>query len=158
MSHKLLLPNRYKKPGWVILIPSFILGVCHLIFSFEPGWLNAKVLSIFPGPFSGEKKLFSILSVNLANTLIGVLFLIGALLVGFSKEKNEDEFIAKIRLSSLMWAVLVNYILLLLAFIFVYETAFLNIMMYNMFTVLLIFILRFNYLLYKTSKPETYEK
>jgi hypothetical protein len=87
-----------------------------------------------------------------------VLFLGGAMLVAFSKEKTEDEFIVNIRLTSLLWALLVNNILLLIAFVFIYGTTFFSVMVYNMFTVLIIFILRFNYLLYKNSKTVIDEK
>ena len=79
-------------------------------------------------------------------------------MVGFSKEKQEDEFIAEVRLNSLLWAVAVNYILLLLAFIFVYGTPFLQVMIYNMFTILVIFIARFHYILYKNCKTFSDEK
>ncbi len=158
MPHKLLLPNKYKRIGWIIFIPSFILGLCIIIFGFESSWLNAKVFSIFPSQIFGDKKFFSTIPVNLTNTIVGTMFIIGCLLVGFTKEKNEDEYIAGIRLSSLLWAVFVNYLLLLLAFILIYDTAFLNVMIYNMFTVLLIFILRFNYILYKNAKSVSNEK
>ena len=73
-------------------------------------------------------------------------------------EKNEDEYIAGLRLSSLLWAVCVSYLLLLIAFVLVYGTPFLNVMVYNMFTVLIIFIIRFNYLLHKNSKIVPDEK
>jgi len=158
MSYKLLFPNKYKTIGWFILIPALVLGVYLNITGFEPRWLYVKVFSLFPDEISGTKKLFSLIEVSLTNTIVGTLFIVGALMVGFSKEKNEDEFIANIRLSSLLWAVSVNYVLLLLAFIFVYNTAFITVMIYNMFTVLLIFIIRFNYILHKTSKSVPDEK
>jgi hypothetical protein len=78
--------------------------------------------------------------------------------VGFSKEKREDEFIEKIRLSSLLWAVWVNYGLLTLGFLFFFNMAFIYVMVYNMFTVLIIFIVRFNYILYKNNKTVLDEK
>ena len=73
-------------------------------------------------------------------------------------EDNEDEFIEKLRMTSLLWAVFVNYILLLVSFLFIYGTAFLNVMIYNMFTVLIIFIARFNYILYQNRKSVEYEE
>ncbi|MEP7106867.1 MAG: hypothetical protein ABI760_02780 [Ferruginibacter sp.] len=158
MSYKLLFPNKFKIFGWFILIPSFIIGVYLTIRGFDAQWLNVKVFSLFSSEIFGPNKLFSLIEVDLTNTIIGSLFIAGALLVGFSKEKNEDEFIANLRLSSLLWAVFVNYVLLFLAFILVYGTAFLTVMVYNMFTVLLIFIIRFNYILYKTSKTFPDEK
>jgi hypothetical protein len=158
MSNKILLPNRYKKIGWIILVPSFLLGLYLMVTGYQPSFLNAKALTIFPDDFSGTKKFFTLMEVNLTNTIVGSLFIVGALLVGFTKEKNEDEFIANIRSSSLLWAVLVNYILLLVSFIWIYGSSFLSVMMYNMFTVMLIFIIRFNYILHKNSKSMSDEK
>ncbi len=155
----LLLSNKYKMVGWIIFFASLILGLYLLIFGFEPDWLNSKMPSIFTSNlFFENRKFFSIISVNLTNTIIGVMFIVGCLLVGFTKEKNEDEFIAKIRQSALLWAVLVNYLLLIIAFIFIYDIAFISVMIYNMFTVLLLFIFRFKYVLFKNSKLATYEK
>jgi hypothetical protein len=158
MSNKLLLPHKYKKAGWILLVPSIVLGIFVTVTGFEPEWLDARVFSFFPGQLPGKYRVMGLTYANLASTIVGVLFIIGALLTGFSKEKNEDEFISNLRLSSLLWAVLVNYSLLLLAFIFIYGMAFLNVMIYNMFTVLLLFIIRFNYILYKNSKPVPDEK
>jgi hypothetical protein len=157
MTGPLLLPTKYKKVGWCIFIPSLILGLLAVFTNYEPSWLEFRTFSIFPGDIDKAKP-FSLITVNLTNTVVGVLLLAGALLVGFTKEKNEDEFIAKLRLSSLMWAVLVNYLVLLFAFAFIYNTAFLNVMLYNMFTVLLIFIARFHYILYKNTKSAAIEK
>ena len=150
MSKSLLLSNRFKRIGWFIFIPSFIIGLCLTITGFQPNWLRGKMLSVFPSLFS--HKYFAVINVNFVNTIVGVLFIAGGLLVGFSREKNEDEFISGIRLSSLLWAVLVNYVLLSIAFVLVYDVAFLSVMIYNMFTVLIIFIVRFNYILFRNSK------
>lgn len=158
MTNKLLLPNKYKLIGWCLLIPATIFGIILSFTQFTEFHFNAKVFAIFNDVFMGERQLFSIIDTNITNTVTGVLFIIGAMFVGFSKEKKEDEFIANLRLSSLLWAVWVNYILLLLAFIFVYNVAFLDVMMYNMFTILIIFIIRFNYILYKSSKTVSDEK
>jgi hypothetical protein len=158
MSHNLLLPNRFKRIGWFIFIPSTILGIILSINDFGAAWINANVFSIANDSLLGKTKYFGFRYTNITNTVIGAFFIIGAMLVSFSKEKNEDEFIAEIRLSSLLWAVCVNYILLLVAFLFVYGTPFLEVMVYNMFTTLLIFIVRFNYLLYKSKKTIPDEK
>jgi len=158
MSTKLLLPNRYKTIGWIILIPATILGLILVYNEFGAEWLNAKVFAIATDGTLSNYRYFSFTYTNITNTVIGSLFIIGAMLVSFSKEKNEDEFIAELRLSSLLWAVCVSYILLLIAFVLVYGTPFLDVMVYNMFTVLIIFIVRFNYLMYKNAKTVTDEK
>ncbi len=158
MTNKLLLPNKYKRIGWMILFPAIILGVILSLTDFEPRWFKMKVFSIFPDGFSGQDQFFSIVETNVAATIVGLILIVGAIFVGFAKEKIEDEFVAELRLSSLLWAVWVNYALLFLAFIFVFGVPFFSIMIYNMFTVLLIFIIRFNYILYKNSKMLSNEK
>ena len=98
------------------------------------------------------------ITTDVTNTLVGLLFIVGGMMVSFSKEKREDEFIANLRLTSLMWSVWVNYALLLLSLIFVWGLAFFNVMVYNMFTILIIFIIRFNYLLYRSTKSMADDK
>jgi hypothetical protein len=158
MSSRLLLPNLYKKIGWFVLIPSTILGILLVYQEFGADWLWARVFAIANDGKDGKYLYLSSRYTNITNTVIGALFIMGAMLVSFSKEKNEDEFIAEIRLSSLLWAVWVSYILLLIAFLFVYGSPFLDVMVYNMFTVLIIFIIRFNYILYKNAKTVSVEK
>lgn len=158
MTKQLLLPNRFKRIGWFILIPSLVAGIFSSATGFEVEWLNARVFSLFNDDLFESSKHFSLITTNVTNTLIGILFLAGALMVSFSKEKQEDEFIANLRLSSLLWSVWVNYGLLLIAFIFVYGLAFFSVMVYNMFTILIIFIIRFNYILWKNNTSASYEK
>jgi hypothetical protein len=158
MSTRLLLPNRFKLIGWCLLIPATILGLILSFNGFDLVIIKTKVFAIINDDFFGKGQAFQFIETDITNTVVGVLFIIGAIFVGFSKEKKEDEFIANLRLSSLLWAVWVHYGLLLLAFLFIYGTAFFTFMVYNMFTVLIIFIVRFNYVLYKNSKAITDEK
>ncbi|HMK03046.1 MAG TPA: hypothetical protein VK489_02600 [Ferruginibacter sp.] len=155
MSDKLLLPNAYKPIGWGLLIPATIVGLMLILSDFDELGLKMKVFAIFNNELTGPGRWFSVIKTDIVNTIVGILFIVGAMFVGFSKEKKEDEFISKIRLKSLLWAVWVNYVLLILGFLLVYNMAFLNVMMYNMFTVLIIFITRFNYILYKNNKTES---
>jgi hypothetical protein len=162
MNSKLLLPHRFKTIGWIILIPITILGIIAMANNFEPDWLDMRIFALFNDDLLfggvGESGNFKFIETNVTLTLIGALFIVGAMMVGFSKEKMEDEFIAKIRLSSLLWSVWVNYALLFLAFIFVYGMSFFDVMIFNMFTVLIIFIVRFNYILWRSSKSMADDK
>ena len=67
-----------------------------IVFGFEPNWAKAKVLSIFPNNLMGEKGFFKMQEINITQTLIGVLFIIGGLLIMFSKEKIEDHIVEMI--------------------------------------------------------------
>jgi heme/copper-type cytochrome/quinol oxidase subunit 2 len=145
MLKQILLPNYFKLIGWILLIPSAILGFFLMLSDLESTLkINSKVFALYNDEIMGSQRHTGIISTDITNTLVGVFFILGAMMVGFSKEKKEDEYVANLRLSSLMWAVWVNYVLLLLSFIFIYGMGFFHVMIYNMFTVLIIFIGRFN--------------
>jgi hypothetical protein len=161
MNNKLLLPHKFKIIGWIILALAMVIGLAPLCLSNDIAGIKANVFSIFPTiAIAGKNsdRWFSIINVDITLTLICALFIIGAFFVGFAKTKKEDEFISSLRLNALSWAVVVNYALLFIAVLFVYGLVFLNVLMFNMFTIFIIFILRFHYLLYKYSKKEPLEK
>ena len=159
MKKQFLLPNKFKIIGWCVLIPSLIAIILLHISDYQVSWLKIKTFAIISNSkFQGKTDFFKIVEVDFTFTLISILIIIGGLLVAFSKEKNEDEYIEKLRLSSLQWSVIVNYMLLLFCIIFIYDLEFLAIMVYNMFTVLILFIVRFNFLLYRNNKATKDEK
>lgn len=158
MKTNYLFPNRYKKIGLSVLIPSLILGLIALVFEFEPEALDLNVFAFFVDEIFGDKKYFGWTENNILNEIFGVLIIVSAVLVAFSKENQEDEFISKIRLESLVWATYLNYGILLLAILFVFDFSFLWVMIFNMFTILLFFIIRFNWQVYKLKKAADYEE
>ena len=129
METRFLLPSKFKKIGWIILIPSSILGLLKIFSGFELESLDLKMFTIcsgMPSPFFR----FGFDKVNLTGTIIGVLFILGAVMVAFSREKVEDEFISKRRLESFLWATYINYAILLFCFLFFYGTCFLYVMIF----------------------------
>jgi hypothetical protein len=120
--------------------------------NLEPAFLDVEVPAVFIDEFFGETKLIGFVHNNLLNEIIGLLIIISAFLVAFSKEKQEDEFISKIRLESLVWAVYLNYAILIIALLFIYDMSFMWVIIFNMFTILFFFIARFNWEVYKLKK------
>jgi len=116
------------------------------------------MFAIYSDWFLGDKAIFGLVKDNISNEILGILCIIGAILVAFSKEKYEDEFIAKIRMESLVWATYINYAILILCILFFYGFGFMYVMIFNMFTILFLFIVRFYYLLYKSNKSISHEK
>ncbi len=145
MKLNYLFPSKYKRIGWFIFIPTLIFGLFTIIFEYEPEILDTKVFAIFIDEFFKEDRFLGMLDNNILNEILGIIMIISSVLVAFSKEVNEDEYISKIRLESLVWAVYLNYAILLLAFVFVYGMSFLWVMIFNMFTILIFFIIRFNW-------------
>ena len=158
MKLNYLFPNKYKKIGWLILISSAIIGLISLILEFEPNYLDFNVPAIFIDEFFGDKHFIGIVNNNVLNEILGTLIILSSLLVAFSKEKSEDEYISKIRLESLVWAVYLNYAILLISFLFIFDLSFLWVMIFNMFTILLFFIIRFNWQISKLKKSAHYEE
>ena len=159
MKLNFLFPSKFKRIGWFTLIPSAIIGLLILIYEYEPSFLDFNVPAIFVDElFSVNRKTFRMVANNILNEILGVLIIISTFLVAFSKEKSEDEYISKIRFESLAWAVYFNYAILILTFLFIYDFAFLWVMVFNMFTVLLFFIVRFNWQISKLKKSASYEE
>jgi hypothetical protein len=151
MKTRLLLPHRYKAIGLLIALPAFILMILNLHAEFTFKFLDFQASG--SGKISFDQNfLFNLQSNNFTDEMGGVLLITGLLLIAFSKEKFEDERIQTIRLESLLWAVFINSIFLILSIIFFYGNLFLQIMTYNMCTPLLLFIIRFNLLMYFERK------
>ncbi len=158
MKTNYLLPYRFKKIGWMLLIPSFLLGLYTVISDWQPSFFDVTVPGIFIDEIFGIKKFMGLVENNVLNELLGILFILGGIFVAFSKEKDEDELISSIRLQSLVWATYWNYGILILAFIFLYDLSFFWIMIFNMFTILIFFIVKFNWSLAKLRKSVLYEE
>lgn len=156
MKTRFLLPYKYKLIGWILLVPSAIFGLLMVLTDYQIPFLEVSVFSLTTQAFSGDNSHW--FKNNITDEVVAILFTIGAILAGFSKQQNEDEYIAVIRLESLVWATYINYAILILSMLFVFDAGFFTVMIFNMFTVLIIFILRFNYMLYKSNKSLADEK
>lgn len=156
MKPRFLFPHRYKLIGWLVAVPSLILGLFVLIgdFSFDFLTVSLPFKYVFSDTFvssggTGIGHVNDEVSVlNFTDEIAAVGSIVGLLLVAFSKVKTEDEYVAKIRLESLQWAIYLNFALLMLAIIFIHGMAFFSVIVYNMFTPLLLFIIRFHYILF----------
>lgn len=137
MQAKWLFPHRYRMIGWVLFVPSLLLRVASVHGLFSLNFLTMEGAIIFRG------------TNNLTDELAGLGVIAGLLLIAFSKERVEDEMISRLRLEALQWSIYANYLILAVAILTIYDGAFLNVMIYNMFTVLLVFIGRFRWLLHR---------
>ena len=151
MQTKFLLPNRAKIWGWIIAIPAFILLILNLHFDFTFSFFDYAQKTRQKISFDNGL-LFNIQYNNFTDEIGSILLIIGLLLIAFSKEKDEDERISQLRLESLLWATLVNCLLIVLSIIFFYNELFLKIMAYNICSTLILFIIRFNLTIYFERK------
>lgn len=157
MKTRFLFSHKFKKVGWFIFIPALFMGVIYLLFDSDlPDILklSGKTFAIVNDEFFSKTQVFKWIKNDLSDEVISVLLLIGAFLVGFSKERIEDEYITKLRLESIVWSVFVNYFVLFLAVIFIYGEPFFYVMIINLFAILVLYIFRFNIILYRNSKSQ----
>lgn len=155
MKTNYLISNKFKPFGWILFVLGIIAGIFLYIAEYESDALTINVLSIYSESFIGnEKSFFQITENSILDELIALAIIVGGLLVGFSKEKVEDEFIYKLRKDSLVWAIIFNYAVLIFTIIFVYDLTFFDVLVFNMFTPLIFFVLRFNFLKHKSLSHE----
>ena len=152
MKSRFLFPSYFRIIGLIMALPGFILGYFVVFGDYKiPGF----VLKLRSQSYLDRAEY-----ENFTNELALALVVIGLGFIAFSKMKREDELTARIRLNSLYWAILVNFIFygfcLFVAVLDINEsvmnTAFINsdrFMAYNLFLPLLIFITRFYYLIHK---------
>lgn len=152
MKTRFLLPNRYKRIGWILLGPCLAIGIMVMHFEFMIEGFEVSV------PYGTSTLGGKLMANNLTDELAAVLMLVSLIMIAFSEEKTEDEWVAVIRLESLQWAVYVNYIFLFLAILLIYDMYFFEALVYNMFTILIIFIARFNYVLRVSFNPNRIER
>ena len=159
MKTRYLFPHSFKKVGWVLLVPAVLVGLLMILEIVAFPELEMKVLNLVPQDMLCYRQpAFSWMENNVLDELVSIFIIVGALLVACSEEKTEDEYIAKIRLESLLWATYANYGLLLLAIVLVYNLAFLQVMIFNMVTLLLIFLVRFNFILFRNANASRHEE
>jgi hypothetical protein len=70
---------------------------------------------------------------NVLDELLTLIIVISGLMASFSREPIEDELIAKLRMDSLTTSLYINYGILLLATLFVYELTYFHVMVVQLF-------------------------
>lgn len=153
MKTTFLFPHHFKKIGWLLFVPG-ILIVIALSFTDTAAdeYLQTNVFALYSDGFLDESAWFKIIKNSISDEILTFAVIIGGILVGFSKVKSEDEMISKMRYESLVWATYLNYGLILFFTLFVYGIAYMNVLLHNLFTLLLFFIIRFHYMIYKINK------
>lgn len=138
-----LFPYGFRKLGYLLLVPFLALGIAFMGWDFTLSFLDYH---------PAAKGAFSFMNQNLTDEVATIGIIISLVLIGFSREKVEDEAIQFFRLEALQWAVYVNYAVLVLTVLFCYDGLFFTVMTINLFTVLIIFVLRFRYVLYRYNR------
>jgi hypothetical protein len=153
MKTQFLFPNRFRIIGWILFLPAFIFSLLIPILKIDiDNYLQVKVFAFVNDGIRESARPFSVIQNGIVDELLLFALIIGGLLICFSKLKDEDELISKIRYESLVWATYFNYGLILFFTAFIYGFVYLDVLFYNTFTLVLFFIIRFYYKLYQLKK------
>lgn len=152
MKTRFLFPNQFKNLGWLLFIPSVLATLIISVLNISTDeYLNISVFSIYQDSIGEIPGFFKFIKNSILDEILTIGIIVGGILVGFSKLKEEDEMISKIRYESLVWATYLNYAIILFFTLFIFGLPYLNVLFYNMFTLLLFFIIRFHYMVYKSN-------
>ncbi len=157
MKNSLLIPNRYKVYGWVVFLLFTCLGLACMYNEFKiPGFqlYNPSMATVND---KNDSVSLDFGDYNLTNELALAGVIIGLLMIAFAKEKKEDEYISFLRLKSWQWSILISYLIFLICVFSFYGTVFWVVLIYNVFTVPVVFIVKFNYSLYQLRKGASHE-
>ena len=127
-----LFPHSFQRVGWIVFAIGVALGAYSILKGFDGSYVMNNI------------------------TIISII--VGGLFATCSREKIEDEMTQQLRLSSLLTALYINYAALIVCALLVYDMDFLNVMIYNMFTLLLIFMVVFRWQIWRMKKGAEDEK
>ena len=148
----------------MLFVPFAIMGLI-LMFGHED-WLPTlpcKVIALFNGPewitekAVGPSPVVQIITDNMIEEVIIFGLVIALALIAFSREKDEDEYVEHLRAKSLVWSLIINMILILIATLFLYDSNFLVFTWIYLFGVPLVFAIKFEIELYRFRHPSDEE-
>lgn len=140
MKKNYLFPTTFRKIGWCLFVPFVIMGLICLFNANDESWLKVSAFSVIP---------WGVIKNSLFDEISVIGLAISLLFIAFSREKDEDECIASIRSSSLIWATIAGYLLLIVCTILIYDLSYLNFVFIDLFMILILFITKYNIELYK---------
>lgn len=148
-----LFPRKFKFIGIILCLIGTILGIMRFYFGVKPKFFDVNVFAIYSQYF--ETNYFKVISNHISEELTALFLITGLLLLCFTKEKNENESLNQLRLKSLVITFYVNTIFLLFSFTFIYGLIFINILVLNLISPFLIYLITFNWLKYKYTRSIT---
>jgi len=157
MKKSYLFPTYFKKIGWIITLALLLYFLVSIIFDLECDfnfYMPAFYYEFDIGSLFGnqEYKFFKMTETSFGTTLLPIIIVIGLSFIAFSKNKNEDEYISKIREQSLVWSMIVGYFIFILFTLFIYGTPYIGVVVYDIYIFLILFVCKFNFELYRLKK------
>ncbi len=133
-----MISYKFKYVGGVFLLSGLILVIINQIHRMH---LKIPVLAIQSSYI--QTKYFTIMKTNIYEEVMMLCFLAGFFLFAFAKEKTELKEYDAMRNSSWRMAIMLNTIMLACSIVFIYGKGFVGVILLNMFSVFIFYILVF---------------
>ncbi len=152
MKSNYLFPIVFRKIGWCLFIPTLIAGICYMLNDGDVMNIGgSKVFALFDG-LTDTKYLTFTQNDSWTDEVLVILLTVSMLFIGFSREKDEDECTAHIRMRSLTWAILMNSIMLVVGTLLIFGSPYLNFMVIYLFSILFLFIIKYTWSIHTFRK------
>ena len=138
-----LLPYKFGKIGWFILIPFTLLG----LFIMITGGTDIDL-----GRFFSATGNYKAIESQILNNITIIGLIVGLIFTSCSRCKYEDEMISSIRLDSLLLALYISIIVLIIAVLCLYGNNFYEFLIYQMFILPLVFLITFKVKLWQLNR------
>lgn len=130
------LSPTYKPIGYVLIIA----GLIWLFVSQQAEIVIRLPVFALVSSFVSTKY-FLIVQTNIADEIALITIIMGGVFAIFSREKHENERVDAIRYNSMFLALLINQIILLFSVFFFYGSAFITIVLANLVSLSLIYLI-----------------
>ena len=152
MKKSYLLPVGFKKAGLWMVVPFFVLSVLCLYGVMDH--MNLSFLSVKMPALVDYSGWFTANETNLIDEIAMLGLLTSLVFIGLSRERDEDEMTAHIRMQSFVWSAWATSAVVALGILFVYDIEFVTFMFLAMYLFLMLYIVKFNLAMHRERKEQ----
>ena len=126
----LLLPFFFRLPGFILLMTGSVFGIMRFWFDIKPKFLTMRVFAFYSEYLA--EKYFRFVRDNMSEELVGVLLVVGAWMVAFSRDKNETEEKSALRIRAFYISAFLQMIFLVFCLLTTFGIAYIYMLMMYM--------------------------
>ena len=149
MKQNYLLPHGFKRVGLIMLVPFLAACIWLLCGPCEGDWFTVDVPAL-----ASTSEWFGMTATDPVNEICMLGLLVSLVFIALSREKDEDEMTAVVRMQSFVWSFWCTAVLMLVAILFVYDLAFMYFAFASVFVCFIMYICKFNYEMIKIRRTD----
>ena len=149
MKKSYLLPVGFKKVGLWMVAPFLVLCILCLCGTMDNVVISATMPAL--ADYSGW---FTMNETDLIDEIAMFGLLVSLVFIGLSRECDEDEMTAHIRMQSFVWSAWATSAVVAFGIFFVYDLEFVTFMFVAMYLYLALYAIKFNLAMYRERKEQ----